>query len=169
MPLDYLPIMDRRNANPRKLVQPSRLAWHPAVRSPASSRVALLTSAAIRRAGQPNYMLPDDVSYRIVPADPAVTDLKLDHRSPVGADACLDPEIVFPRNALTFLANQGLIGSVASQPFFIRWWYPPPPRVGGGACPGSGTGVSTGRCRPGGAGPLLTILPRDRRSPRTSH
>ena len=113
MPLDYLPIMDRRNANPRKLVQPSRLAWHPAVRSPATSRVALLTSAAIRRAGQPNYLPADDVSYRIVPADPAVTDLKLDHRSPVGADARRDLEIIFPRNALTSLANQGLIGSVA--------------------------------------------------------
>ncbi len=112
MPLDYLPIMARRNAIPRKLVQPARLAWYPAVRSPATSRVALLTSAAIRRAGQPNYMLPDDVSYRIVPADPAVTDLKLDHRSPVGTDARRDPEIVFPRNALMALANRGLVGSL---------------------------------------------------------
>lgn len=117
MPLDYLPIMARRTANPRKLVQPSRLAWHPAVRSPASSRVALLTSAAIRRASQPNYMPPDDASYRIIPADPAVTDLKLDHRLPVGTDARRDPEIVFPRNALTSLANQGLIGSVAPNHF----------------------------------------------------
>ncbi len=60
MPLDYLPIMARRTTNPRKLVQSSRLAWHPAVRSPASPQIALLTSAAIRRASQPNYMPPDD-------------------------------------------------------------------------------------------------------------
>jgi D-proline reductase (dithiol) PrdB len=115
--LDYLPIMARRTAKPRKLVQPSRLAWHPPGRSAASARIALLTSSAIRRASQSKYTPPDDASYRIIPADPAVADLEIDHRSPVGADARRDPEIVFPRTALTALANQGLVGSVAPNHF----------------------------------------------------
>ncbi len=108
--------MARRSVKPRKLVQPARLAWHPAVRSPSLSRIALLTSAAIRRAGQPNYTPPDDASYRIIPADPAVADLEIDHRSLVGVDAHRDPEIVFPRTALAALANQG-VGSVAPNHF----------------------------------------------------
>ncbi|MDP6559887.1 MAG: hypothetical protein QF619_07185, partial [Candidatus Binatia bacterium] len=109
--------MARRSTKSRKLVKPARLAWHPLVRSAASARIALLTSAAMRRASQPNYTPPDDASYRIIPAAPTVSDLVIDHRSPVGVDARRDSEIVFPRNALTALANQGLVGSIASDHF----------------------------------------------------
>ncbi|NIO08390.1 MAG: hypothetical protein GTO40_10440, partial [Deltaproteobacteria bacterium] len=50
---------------------------------------------------------------------PAVTDLKIDHRSHVGTEAKKDPEIVFPRTALMDLANQGLVGGVT--PFHLSF------------------------------------------------
>ena len=99
MPLAYLPMMAERAgpAGPRQLVQSTRPAWCAAVPAVAAARVALVTSAAVRRATQPPFQPPDDLSYRLIPADPAVADLVIDHRSPVGTDARRDVEVVFPR------------------------------------------------------------------------
>lgn len=121
MPLDYLPIFSRRATPnpPRELKTVSHPAWHPLARSLRATRVALITSAALRESHQPAFPPSGDTSYRRVSSDPAVTDLRLDHRSRVGTDARRDPEIVFPRNALMALANRGLVGSVA--PFHLSF------------------------------------------------
>jgi len=115
MPLAYLPIQAQHAGpqGPRRLVRSSRPAWCAAVPDLATARVAFLSSAALRRAGQPPFVPPEDTSYRVLPADPAVTDLALDHRSPVGTDARRDVEVVFPRTALAALQSEGVVGSVA--------------------------------------------------------
>ncbi len=119
MPLAYLPIQAEHAGpeGPRQLVRSSRPAWSDAVPPLATARVALLSSAALRRAAQPPFSPPTDTSYRTVPADPAVDDLVIDHRSPVGTDARRDPEIVLPRAALAALQRRGVVGSVAPACF----------------------------------------------------
>lgn len=119
MPFDYLPIFVEKAAPKpaRKLARTSQTAWNPAVPSLASARIALLTSAALRRPDQPSFVPPDDTSYRSLPAEPHATDLAMDHRSPLGTSPRHDPEIVFPRSALIALAQGNVIGSIARTHF----------------------------------------------------
>ena len=85
----------------------------------SSARVALITSAAVRHMNQPAFEPPEDTSFRAVPVDAAPSDLRIDHRSPAGADARIDLEVVAPRAALGELARAGAIGSIA--PFFFSF------------------------------------------------
>jgi len=50
MPFEYLPIMAQNSAPkpPRVLVTPSKSAWSPVTKLVSQSRVALLSSAALR-------------------------------------------------------------------------------------------------------------------------
>ena len=119
MPLAYLPIQAQRDGEhrARKLVGSSRPAWCDRVPALADARMALLSSAAVRQSGQPAFVQPEDTSYRRFPSDPAVADLVIDHRSPVGTDAKRELEIVLPRAALAALAQEGVVGSVAPVAF----------------------------------------------------
>jgi hypothetical protein len=76
--------------------------------------VALLTSAALRLTDQPPFLPSDDVSYRLIPSDPAAGDLVIDHHSRIGTIPRQDPEIVFPRSGLAALARRGEVGGLSS-------------------------------------------------------
>lgn len=115
MALEYLPIMARAAAPkpPRLLVSPAKRAWTPVIKPVSSSRVALLSSAALRLAHQEAFVPREDLSYRRVPSDPAAGDIIIDHHSGIGRVPKKDPEIVFPRTALTALAQRGIVGAVS--------------------------------------------------------
>jgi D-proline reductase (dithiol) PrdB len=115
MAFEYLPIMAQSSAPkpPRVLASPSQPAWCPVTKPVNQSRVALLTSAALRLAGQPPFVPREDRSYRLVPSDPAAGELVIDHHSGIGRVPRQDPEIVFPRTALAALAARGAVGSLA--------------------------------------------------------
>jgi D-proline reductase (dithiol) PrdB len=115
MPLDYLPVMAQNTAPkpPRVLAMPSVPAWEPIIKPLNESRVALLTSAALRLAGQEPFVPREDLSYRRVPSDPAAGALIIDHHSGIGTVPKQDPEIIFPRTALAALAEDGTIGALA--------------------------------------------------------
>jgi D-proline reductase (dithiol) PrdB len=121
MPLDYLRFMNQNRAKgPRRIVSSHRGdSWTPFTRSLASARLALITSAAVRHVNQPVFEPPGDTSYRQVASDTPASDLRIDHRSPVGTDARVDLEIVLPRAALEELARSGVVGSVA--PSFLSF------------------------------------------------
>jgi hypothetical protein len=115
--LDYLPFMNAiRAKGPRRVVSSRHAsAWTP-VRGPlAARRVVLLTSAAVRQAAEPAFTPPEDTSYRVVPLDADASELRIDHRSPIGTDARVDLEVVVPRTALASLAQQGMVGGVATS------------------------------------------------------
>lgn len=120
MALDYLPILAERAAPepPRKLRRTPRIAWQPLARPLNEMRVSLVTSAAVRQTNQRAFPTMGDAGHRRIVADPAA-ELCIDHRSPVGADARRDPEVVFPRRALQELAGKGVVGSVARAHFSI--------------------------------------------------
>ncbi len=115
MPFEYLPIMAQAGAPkpPRVLVQPSKPAWCAITKPLNESRVALLTSAALRLANQEPFIPREDLSYRLVPSDPAAGQIIIDHHSGIGTVPKQDPEIVFPRTALANLARRGIVGSVS--------------------------------------------------------
>jgi hypothetical protein len=118
---EYLPIMAQAGAPkpPRVLVAPSRPAWHPVKKPLTESRVALLSSAALRLADQKPFIPREDRTYRMVPSDPAAGEIIIDHHSGIGTVPRQDPEIVFPRSALAALAKRGVIGALS--PFHVSF------------------------------------------------
>ena len=115
MPFQYLPVMAQNSAPkpPRVLVTPSKPAWCPISKPLSRSRVALLSSAALRLAHQEPFIPREDFGYRRVPSAPSAGDLVIDHHSGIGRVPKQDPEIVFPRTALANLQRRGIVGSLA--------------------------------------------------------
>ncbi|MGE5304367.1 MAG: hypothetical protein ACM3TN_13735 [Alphaproteobacteria bacterium] len=115
MPFDYLPVMAQASAPkpPRTVVAPSNVAWCAIKKPLGGARVALVSSAALRLATQQPFIPREDLSYRLVPSNPTAGEIVIDHHSGIGRVPRQDPEIVFPRTALTALANEGTIGSVS--------------------------------------------------------
>jgi hypothetical protein len=115
MPFEYLPVMAQNSAPrpPRVLVAPSKPAWCPVKKPVSESRIALLSSAALRLANQEPFIPREDLSYRSVPSDPGAGEIIIDHHSGIGRVPKQDPEIVFPRTVLAKLAERGEIRSVA--------------------------------------------------------
>lgn len=81
----------------------------------AEARVAIVTTAGLRTAGDVNYWQPTDGSFSVLPA--ADRDVQLSHFSPnfdrVGFAA--DINVVYPVDRLDEMAAAGEIGSVANQ------------------------------------------------------
>lgn len=116
MAFAYLPIMAQAGAPKpaRIVVAPSKQAWCAMTRPLSQSRVALLSSAALRLADQQPFTPREDLTFRLVPSDPAAGEIVIDHHSGIGRVPRQDPEIIFPRSALAALANAGVIGSLSS-------------------------------------------------------
>ena len=78
------------------------------------SRVAIVTTGALRLADQPRFS-GGDQSFRLLPA--TAEGLILDHVSPNfdRSGFIVDPNVVFPIDRLHEMARDGVIGSVASQ------------------------------------------------------
>ena len=121
MPLDYLPIMAHNSAPkpPRELVLPSKPAWCPLKKPAGESRVALLSSAALRLAHQEPFIPREDLTYRRVASDPKAGEIIIDHHSGIGRVPKEDPEIVFPRSALAKLVDEQIVGALA--PFHLSF------------------------------------------------
>jgi hypothetical protein len=119
MPFQYLPVMAQNTAPkpPRTLATPTTPAWHPLAKPLSDSRVALLSSAALRLAWQEPFIPREDLSYRGVPSDPKSGAIIIDHHSGIGTVPKQDPEIVFPRTALAALVDNGTIGALSPQHF----------------------------------------------------
>ena len=115
MPLEYLPIMAQNSAPkpPRVLVSLSKPAWCPITKPVNQSRVALLSSAALRLAHQEPFIPREDFGYRSVTSNPSAGEIIIDHHSGIGRVPKQDPEIVFPRTAIARLAERGIIGALA--------------------------------------------------------
>ena len=115
MPFQYLPVMAQNSAPkpPRVLVAPTKPAWCPIKKPLSESRVALLSSAALRLAHQEPFIPREDFGYRSVPSDPSAGEIIIDHHSGIGRVPKQDPEIVFPRTALANLQRRGVVGSLA--------------------------------------------------------
>ena len=115
MPLEYLPIMAQSSAPkpPRVLVASSNRSWSTVKKPVNQSRVALLTSAALRLNRQEPFAPAEDLSYRVIPSDSKPNTIVIDHHSRIGPVPRQNPEIVFPMAALVSLAAKQIVGSLS--------------------------------------------------------
>ena len=115
MPLEYLPIMAQSSPAkpPRVLVAPSNRSWCTVKKPVNQSRVALLTSAALRLNRQEPFAPGEDLSYRLIPSDSKPSAIVIDHHSRIGPVPRQNPEIVFPMAALASLAAKQIVGSLS--------------------------------------------------------
>ena len=115
MAFEYLPVMAQASAPkpPRILVAPTKIAWCAINKPLGSSRVALVSSAALRLSHQQPFTPREDLTYRLLPSSPHAGELLIDHHSGIDRVPRQDPEIVFPRTALAGLARDGFIASVS--------------------------------------------------------
>ncbi|MGH7795889.1 MAG: hypothetical protein ACREQ2_13530 [Candidatus Binatia bacterium] len=115
MPFEYLPIMAQNSSPkpPRVLAKPSKTSWCPVTKAVSQSRIALLSSAALRLAGQQPFLPREDLSYRRVSSDPNAGQIVIDHHSGIGTVPKQDSEIVFPRCALAALAEKRIVGALS--------------------------------------------------------
>ena len=86
----------------------------------AQSRVALVTSAGLVAPGSPPFDLArrgGDPSFRLIPADAPGNGLAVHHRSEAFDRTGLaeDLNVIFPRDALAQLVQEGVIGEVAPR------------------------------------------------------
>ena len=115
MALEYLPIMSQASAaKPRRvLAMPSKTSWCPRTQPASQSRIAILSSAALRLQNQEPFLPGEDTSYRLIPSDGKPEEIVIDHHSRIGTVPRQDPEIVFPMKALAHLVEQGIVGHLS--------------------------------------------------------
>jgi D-proline reductase (dithiol) PrdB len=115
MALEYLPLMAQSSAPkpPRILASPSKPAWLQPSKPVSQSRVALLTSAALRLNLQEPFVAGEDLTYRLIPSDSEASEIVIDHHSRIGPVPRQNPEIVFPMAALASLAAKQIVGSLS--------------------------------------------------------
>lgn len=80
----------------------------------ASATVTLVCATGVYLPGQEPFPTedPGDISYRVIPGDANVADLKIAHHHYDHTEADGDPNIVFPLATLQELAKKGVIGAV---------------------------------------------------------
>ncbi len=80
----------------------------------SSSIVTLATATGIYGASQEAFPTedPGDASYRIIPGEAPMEDLRIAHHHYDHSEADTDPNIVFPLQTLRELAEEGFIGGV---------------------------------------------------------
>ena len=79
----------------------------------AESTVAMIASGGICQVGQVAFHHKDDTSYRRIPADVDVADLRTSHFAYDMTAARIDPNCVFPIEPLRRLVDDGTIGGLA--------------------------------------------------------
>lgn len=77
--------------------------------------VMLVGSGGLYEKGQVALHTKDDTSIRVIDADTPAKDLRINHFAYDWTDATQDPNCVFPLERLRELAQEGVIGGVASE------------------------------------------------------
>ena len=92
--------------------------WTPIVKSLTESRVALISSGGVYRRDQPPFK-PDknDLTFREIPADTDVRELRISHDYYDHKDAEQDVNCVFPIERVRELAAEGFIGGLSEVHF----------------------------------------------------
>ncbi len=83
----------------------------------ATSRVGLVCSGGIYRAGQTAFHFKDDYSYRVIPADTPKEALRVTHFAYDLTDARKDPNVVYPAEQLLRLAEAGVIEELSRNTY----------------------------------------------------
>jgi len=91
--------------------------WAPLAKPLAESRLGLVASGGIYRAGQIAFHYRDDASYRVIPTDVDKAELRATHFAYDLRDAREDIDVVFPLDTLRALVASGEVGELAPEAY----------------------------------------------------
>jgi D-proline reductase (dithiol) PrdB len=86
--------------------------WTPLRKPLRECRLALVSSGGFYLKDQPPFS-ENDTSYRLIPKDAALADLRIYHHGYRDADVDRDPNCVFPLDRLRELEAVGVVGELA--------------------------------------------------------
>ncbi len=114
MPIAYIQRTRERYAKfpPYRWAHNTEAPWTPLAKPIKDCRVALVSSGGFYLPDQPPFQ-DNDLSYRLIPKDTNVADLRVYHHGYTDADADLDPNCVFPLDRLREFEQTGVIGALA--------------------------------------------------------
>ena len=91
--------------------------WQPLSKPLSQSRLALVATGGVYVRGQVAFHYRDDTSYRIIPTEVAMADLRATHFAYPLAAAQRDPNVVFPIAPLRQLVQDGVIGQLSPRAY----------------------------------------------------
>ena len=94
-------------------------AWTPLAKPLSDSKVGLICTGGIYAAGQTAFHFKDDTSYRAIPTDVDVEDLRATHFAYDLTDARKDINVVFPVEQLRTMVDEGVIDSIAPDAYTL--------------------------------------------------
>lgn len=114
MPIAYIQRTRERYAQypPYKWVVNTEAPWTPLPKPLRECRLALVSSGGFYLKDQPPFE-ENDTSYRVIPKDTDLRDLRIYHHGYRDADVDRDPNCVFPLDRLRELEAAGVIGELA--------------------------------------------------------
>ena len=80
-------------------------------------KVGMIATGGIYKSGQRAFHYKDDASYRSIPSETSLSELRATHFAYDLEGARKDINVVFPANALKKLHEEGILGSVAENFF----------------------------------------------------
>ncbi len=87
--------------------------WATLSRPLREARLGLVASGGIYRRGQVAFNHRDDVSYREIPTDVDISEIRVTHFAFDVKAARRDPNVIFPLDTLRALVSEGAIGDLA--------------------------------------------------------
>ena len=94
-------------------------AWTPLTKPLSDSKVGLICTGGIYAAGQTAFHFKDDTTYRSIPTDVDVEDLRATHFAYDLTDARKDINVVFPVEQLRTMVDEGVIDSIAPDAYTL--------------------------------------------------
>ena len=94
-------------------------AWTPLTKPLSDSKVGLICTGGIYAAGQTAFHFKDDTTYRAIPTDVDVEDLRATHFAYDLTDARKDINVVFPVEQLRTMVDEGVIDSIAPDAYTL--------------------------------------------------
>ena len=94
-------------------------AWTPLSKPLSESKLGFICTGGIYSAGQTAFHFKDDTSYRAIPTDVNVEDLRATHFAYDLTDARKDINVVFPVEQLRTRVDEGVIDSLAPDAYTL--------------------------------------------------
>ena len=94
-------------------------AWTPLSKPLSESKLGFICTGGIYSAGQTAFHFKDDTSYRAIPTDVNIEDLRATHFAYDLTDARKDINVVFPVEQLRTMVDEGVIDSLAPDAYTL--------------------------------------------------
>jgi D-proline reductase (dithiol) PrdB len=91
--------------------------WTPVTKPLKQCRLMLIASGGIYRAGQVAFHYKDDTSYRAIPTDVAMSELRATHFAYDTTNARRDLNCIFPLETLRRLVAEGFLGGLTAHAY----------------------------------------------------